>query len=158
MRPQPLRGVRIADFTTAWAGPRLTTYLAELGANVIHVESIQYLDEHRIWRKWGAGAYGTRPDDELGTRPWERLAPYPALNKGKLGITLNLHDRRGQDLLGWLIAVNDVLVDNYRTGQLTRFGTSGPYHDYTARGDQAAALAGMECFLRTPTTPSRGPV
>lgn len=162
---RPLSGVRVVDFTTAWAGPRLGTYLAELGAEVIHLESIQYLDVHRGWGKWERTVAGNYPNDELGERPWDRVSYYVGLNKGKRGVTLNLGDPRGVELFSQLLAASDVLIENYRAGQLARFGfdeaalrrirpdlivvtlpafgSGGPYSNYTAWGDQASAIAGL---------------
>ncbi|GIW05395.1 MAG: hypothetical protein KatS3mg060_0200 [Dehalococcoidia bacterium] len=167
--PGALRGIRVLDFTTAWAGPRMTAYLAEMGAEVIHVESIQYLDTHRGWSKWAWGASGNMPNNEPGRRPWERNSQYNEFNKNKLGITLNLADPEGVALFKELVKISDVVVDNYKAGTTTRFGvdydqlkpirpdiiqvslpafgSTGPYRDYTAWGNQVMALCGQGLLL-----------
>ncbi|MFN8532979.1 MAG: CoA transferase [Dehalococcoidia bacterium] len=167
--PGALRGIRILDYTTAWAGTRMTAYLAEVGAEVIHVESIQYLDTHRGWSKWAWGASGNMPNNDPGKRPWERNSQYNEFNKNKLGITLNLADPEGVRLFKELVKSCDVVVDNYKAGTTTRFGvdydhlrtirpdliqvslpafgTTGPYRDYTAWGNQVTAIAGHGLLL-----------
>ncbi|MCS7001609.1 MAG: CoA transferase, partial [Dehalococcoidia bacterium] len=164
-----LSGYRILDYTTAWAGTRLTTYLAEMGAEVIHVESIQYLDTHRGWSKWAVAATGNMPDNDPGARPWERNSQYNEFNKGKLGLTLDLGDPRGVALFTRLAAISDVVVDNYKAGTVDRFGigyaalkavrpdiicvslpafgTSGPYRSFIAWGNQVMAIAGHGLLL-----------
>jgi crotonobetainyl-CoA:carnitine CoA-transferase CaiB-like acyl-CoA transferase len=172
IQPGALRGYRILDYTTALAGPRLTQYLAQMGAEVIHVESIQYLDTHRGWSKRATNVSGQHPNNDPGARPWERNSQYNNLNKNKLGITLNLGDPRGVALFKRLAAVSDVVVDNYKAGMTDRFGvgytalrkvrpdiiylslpafgSDGPYRDYTAWGNQVAALAGHGLLLNYP--------
>ncbi|GIW10941.1 MAG: CoA transferase [Chloroflexi bacterium] len=167
--PGALQGIRVLDYTTAWAGPRMTAYLAEMGAQVIHVESIQYLDTHRGWSKWAWGASGNLPNNEPGRKPWERNSQFNEFNKNKLGITLNLADPRGVALFRRLAALSDVVVDNYKAGTTQRFGidyaqlrqlrpdiiqvslpafgTTGPYRDFTAWGNQVTALTGHGLLL-----------
>lgn len=165
-----LSGYRILDYTTAWAGTRMTAYLAEMGAEVIHVESLQYLDTHRAWSKWGAGAVGLFPDDDPGKKPWERNFQYNEFGKNKLGITLDLASPRGVELFKDLAAISDVVVDNYKAGAAEKFGvgyeelrkrrpdiialscpafgTTGPYREYVAWGNQVSALTGHGLLLR----------
>jgi crotonobetainyl-CoA:carnitine CoA-transferase CaiB-like acyl-CoA transferase len=164
-----LSGYRVLDYTTAWAGTRMAAYLAEMGAEVIHVESLQYLDTHRAWSKWGAGAFGLFPGDTPGSKPWERNFQYNEFGKNKLGITLDLADPRGVALFKDLAAISDVVVDNYKAGAVAKFGvgydelrkrrpdiicvscpafgTTGPYKDFVAWGNQVSALTGHGLLL-----------
>lgn len=168
-KDMPLSGIRVVDFTTAWAGTRLTAFLGEMGAEVIHVESVQYLDTHRGWSKWAVGASGVFPDNVPGDRPWERNSQYNEFNKNKLGITLNLADPEGVRLFKMLVSTADVVVENYKAGLATRFGvgpkallevrpdlivvscpgfgTTGPYASYTAWGNQIVAMTGHGLLL-----------
>ncbi|HSS10418.1 MAG TPA: CoA transferase, partial [Acidimicrobiales bacterium] len=94
-RRLPLEGVRIVDLTAWWAGPAATNLLASLGADVIHVESIQRLDGMRM-----SGAI-------LGARPkwWEYSSIFLAANTNKRGLTLDLTSPAGLDVAKRLIAV-----------------------------------------------------
>ena len=76
----PLAGIRIIDATAWWAGPSSTHILAALGAEVIHLESVQHPDGARMT----AGAFMDQPSW------WERSAMYLATNANKKGLTLDL--------------------------------------------------------------------
>ena len=100
-----LDGIRVLDLTQVQAGPICTMLLAGLGAEVIKVE---------------------RPGGELGrmyppTR--EDMNPYVAfLGRGKKGVTLNLKDPEGVEMLKRLAAASDVLVENYSPGTMESLG------------------------------------
>jgi crotonobetainyl-CoA:carnitine CoA-transferase CaiB-like acyl-CoA transferase len=142
----------VVDLTRAFAGPSATRILADYGAEVIKVES-DLFDTQR------AGLAGT----------------FTELNRNKLGITLDLHHPEGQALLKKLVAVSDVLVDNYRPGTLERFGlayeelkeinpriivvsmpaygSTGPAAGYAAHGTQLIASAGITHLWGHPESP-----
>jgi crotonobetainyl-CoA:carnitine CoA-transferase CaiB-like acyl-CoA transferase len=102
----PLAGVRILDMATVLAAPFAAALCADLGADVIKLEL---------------------PD---GTDPLRSLAPvkdglplyWKVTNRGKKGITLDVRKPRGRELLLRLVAGVDVLVENFRTGTLERWG------------------------------------
>ena len=96
----PLAGVRVLDFSWVIAGPTCTRILANMGAQVIKVES------HR------------RPD------PTRRGggANFHLLNQSKSGITLNLSTPRGLELAKQLASVSDVVIENFATGVFERLG------------------------------------
>jgi benzylsuccinate CoA-transferase BbsF subunit len=111
-QPAPLEGIRVVDFTWAWAGPHGTLLLAMLGAEVIKVESATRLDHSRV-RSLMAGAVGVGPD----------ASPlFNHLNLGKRSLTLDLHSAPARDLVRRLVAVSDVVVQNMRPGVLDRLG------------------------------------
>jgi benzylsuccinate CoA-transferase BbsF subunit len=111
-RGAPLAGVRVTDFTWAWAGPHGTLLLSLLGAEVIKIESHQRLDHSRV-RSLMAGAMGGGPDES---------PLFNDLNLGKLSLTLNLRSEEARDIVRRLAALSDVAVQNMRPGVLDRLG------------------------------------
>jgi crotonobetainyl-CoA:carnitine CoA-transferase CaiB-like acyl-CoA transferase len=109
---RPLEGVRILDVTAFWAGPSGMQYLASLGADVIKVESVQRPDAMRF-------NVGVPPDTDQW---WEQGYLYVAANLDKRGITLNLGDPRGRTLFLQLVALSDVVVENYTPRVIEHFG------------------------------------
>jgi crotonobetainyl-CoA:carnitine CoA-transferase CaiB-like acyl-CoA transferase len=118
----PLAGVRVLDVTQVWAGPYATRWLADMGAEVIKVESIQHPDSERLSAaRRGAAAAGDGP-------PYYNVGPrFNQVNCNKLGITLDLSRPEGVDLYKRLVKVSDVVVENYSAGVMRRFGV-----DYAA--------------------------
>ena len=108
----PLEGLRVLDLTAFWAGPYAGFALACLGADVIHVESIQRPDGMR---------FGTLapPGSELW---WERGPTFHSANTGKRSLTLDLSRPEGRELLLRLADQSDVLVENYSPRVLENFG------------------------------------
>jgi crotonobetainyl-CoA:carnitine CoA-transferase CaiB-like acyl-CoA transferase len=82
----PLAGLKVLDATAWWAGPSSTQLLAALGADVVHVESIQVIDGMRP-----AAALPFASLDEW----WERSCFFLSINTNKRGITLDLGSERG---------------------------------------------------------------
>ncbi|OBG53146.1 CoA-transferase [Mycobacterium sp. E735] len=110
--PLPLNGVRVLDLTTFWAGPCCTHFLAMLGADVIHVESVRRPDGTRLI----AGVPVTE------TQWWERSPIFAALNTNKKDLTLDLQTPRGRELLRRFIATCDVVVENFTPRVLEQIG------------------------------------
>jgi crotonobetainyl-CoA:carnitine CoA-transferase CaiB-like acyl-CoA transferase len=106
----PLAGLRVVDLTAFWAGPIVTSALADLGADVIKVESIQRPDGMRF-----AGAVRKDP-------LWERSAVFHGVNCNKRGITLDLDAPEGRDLLLRLVDDADVLIENFSARVMDHFG------------------------------------
>ncbi|MFC7501260.1 CaiB/BaiF CoA transferase family protein, partial [Nocardioides sp. GCM10030258] len=103
----PLSGVLVADFSRVLAGPLATTWLADLGATVVKVERSGEGDETR---QWGP--------------PWAARSSsyFTAANRSKLSMTLDLSDPDDAALGRELAARADVLVENFKTGALAKFG------------------------------------
>jgi crotonobetainyl-CoA:carnitine CoA-transferase CaiB-like acyl-CoA transferase len=108
----PLAGVRVLDLTAFLAGPFATQYLATAGADVIKVESVQRPDPMRF-----SVAVDGRIDQW-----YEQGNIYLSVNLNKRGITLNLSDQRGRDLLLRLAATSDVVIENYTPRVMEQFG------------------------------------
>jgi crotonobetainyl-CoA:carnitine CoA-transferase CaiB-like acyl-CoA transferase len=100
----PLTHLKVLDLTAWWAGPSATQFLAALGADVIHVESIQVIDGMRP-----AAAQPFAQMDDW----WERSSFFLSINPNKRDITLDLNSEQGRELLRGLIAWADVMVENY---------------------------------------------
>ncbi len=102
----PLAGLLVADFSRVLAGPYATMLLADMGAEVVKVESPQG-DETRTW---------TPPTrDEVSTY-------YLAINRGKRSIALDLRDAEDAALARELARRADVLVENLRPGGMAKYG------------------------------------
>ncbi len=136
--PLPLAGLRVLDATAWWAGPSATHMLACLGADVIHLESIQRPDGMRMM----AHAFSARGQ-------WWELSPfYLAANTGKRGLALNLADPRGVALAKKLIARCDAVVENFTPRVMEGFGLDWP----------AIRAANPRCiFVRMPAFGLDGP-
>lgn len=133
MTPLPLSGMRIADFTNVYSGPYATMLLADFGAEVIRVESLQYFPST-------TRGYTPRPTPELmatgsrvvvayvekepGTRPWNRHAMFNCHARNKLSMTVNLQTPEGLDIVQRLVQRSDVVVDNFSAGVMGRLGLS----------------------------------
>lgn len=111
----PLAGMRIIDATTWWAGPVATHMLAMLGAEVIHIESVQKMDGGRAI----GGTFSA-----MHKNWWECSFIYLSVNSNKRGLTLNLSDPRGLEILDSLIEGADALVENFSPRVMEGFGVS----------------------------------
>lgn len=111
---RPLEHVRVLDLTRILAGPWATQNLADLGAEVIKIERPRTGDDTRSWGPpWLAG------NDGAETR---EAAYFLSVNRGKKSVTLDLARPEGQALCRALAARCDVLVENYKVGDLARYG------------------------------------
>ena len=106
----PLSGVRVADFSVHAAGPFAGVMLAELGAEVIKIESAARLDITR------------RPHTMYGKPP----SSFEQVNANKLSVTLNLKEPRAVELALELIRISDLVLENFRPGVMDRLGLGYP--------------------------------
>jgi len=111
----PLAGIRIFDMTRILAGPTATQILADLGADVIKVERPGTGDDVRAWGP-------PYLKDKAGREQTRESVYFNAANRNKRSITLNLASKDGQELALKLIAKSDVLFENYKTGDLSKYG------------------------------------
>ncbi|HJM49025.1 MAG TPA: CaiB/BaiF CoA-transferase family protein [Alphaproteobacteria bacterium] len=118
----PLAHIRVLDLSRILAGPWATQILADLGAEVIKVERPGQGDDTRTWGPpFLKDADGKETTDS---------AYYLAVNRGKKSLTLDLASPQGQDLVRQLAAKSNVLVENYKTGGLAKYGLG--YEDLKA--------------------------
>jgi len=106
----PFEGLRVVDLTAFWAGPTVTNFLVQLGADVIKVESIQRPDGMRMM--------GSVPGEKF----YEWGPVFHGVNPGKRGITLDLSRERGIELLRRLIEGADVVAENFSARVMQNFG------------------------------------
>ena len=109
-----LDGVRVLDLTRVLAGPWATQNLADLGAEVIKIERPGEGDDTR---KWGPPFLKDREG-----RDTRDAAYYLAANRGKKSVTLDIACTDGQAIARRLAAACDVVVENFKVGDLARYG------------------------------------
>ncbi len=167
----PLEGIRILDLSRVWAGPLAARILGDLGADVIRIEA-----------PWARGPKDTPerviqasrryPNNERGARPWNREGMSNKFNRNKRGITLDLADPRGKEIFEQLVAVSDVVLENYSPRVMPQlglgydrlrelnpgivyigmpgFGWDGPNRDYVAYGTMLEPAAGLSSMMGYP--------
>ena len=167
---KPLDGVRVLAQGIVWAGPFATMILADLGAEVIEVESIQHLNPTRTNFRHvpqalldgRAGASYLNRDGSEGF--WNRQAWFNYAKRGCKSVTLDLSSERGHALFLDLARASDAfiennaadVVDNLGIGwdvlreanprlimvRFPGFGIEGPYRDFKGYGANMEAVAG----------------
>jgi crotonobetainyl-CoA:carnitine CoA-transferase CaiB-like acyl-CoA transferase len=158
-RPQPparpatkgyaLDGIRVTDFTWWHAGAQATVLLAEFGAEVIKIESLKPHASRSIGGQFGPGVGGA----------------WAVEYHSKMSVTLNMQDQRGKEKAKELIAISDVVIENFTPKVLPSWGLSypemrklrpdiiyismpgtgrkGPYSSYRTLGPIVQALSGL---------------
>ena len=161
----PLDGVRILEFTTAWAGPYATCLLGFLGAEIIKVESMSRPDHSRRVSFTTGREFETVNESEV----------FNTLNLGKYSISLNLKQPEAIEIAKRLAKVCDVVMENMRPGVVDRLGLgygaiteikpdivylsssacgqTGPDKHYVGYAPTFAALAGMPHITGYPDWP-----
>jgi crotonobetainyl-CoA:carnitine CoA-transferase CaiB-like acyl-CoA transferase len=112
--PGPLSHVRVLDLSRVLAGPWAGQNLADLGAEVIKVERPKLGDDSRT--------YGPPWIKDREGRDTKDSAYFTSANRGKKSVTINLAVPQGQDLVRALARASDVLIENYKFGDLARYG------------------------------------
>jgi len=152
-----LDGVRVLDLTRVLAGPWATQNLADFGAEVIKVERPGHGDDTR---KWGPPFLADREGRETAD-----AAYYLACNRGKKSVTLDIASEAGRRIARDLALQSDVLVENFKVGDLKRhgldyatlsapnprlvycsitgFGQDGPYRDRPGYDFMVQGLGGL---------------
>ena len=157
MSDKPLSGIRVIDLSRVLAGPWAGQMLADLGAEVIKVERPGTGDESRLY---GAAFLKAKDGSKVPQTP-----TFLAANRGKKSITANLASAGGQQLIRDLVRNADVLIENYKVGDLQRhgldydslrevnpkliycsvtgFGQTGPYRSRPGYDPIAQAMSGF---------------
>ncbi len=152
-----LDGIRVLDLTRVLAGPWATQNLGDFGAEVIKVERPGHGDDTR---KWGPPFLKDTQGHDTAD-----AAYYLACNRGKKSITLDIATPAGRDIARALAATSDVLVENFKVGDLQRhgldyaslsainprlvycsitgFGQDGPYRDRPGYDFMVQGLGGL---------------
>ena len=160
-----LEDIRVIDFTHALNGPFCTMMLGHMGAEIIKIEPPVGDGFRRSWMP-----------------PNSKVDGYEFLwiNANKKSVVLNLKDARGADLARQLIAKADVVVENYHTGTMEKFGLgyedlnkinpriiyscsrgfgeSGPYKDYGSTAHTNNSMSGWPHTMLTPAASSPMPI
>jgi len=159
---EALAGIRIADFSWAWAGAHATAILALLGAEVIKVESRRRPDISRM-------------NSLTTSQQFKSLDESPVFNQinlNKLSLSLNLSHPGAVELAKKLVQVSDIVVENMRPGTMERLGlgytelksirpdiiylsssalgATGPLKGYTGYASNFAALSGLSYITGYP--------
>jgi len=113
-----LTGVRVLDLSRVFSGPWAGQMLADFGAEVIKVERPGRGDDVR--------QQGFRAKDAAGVETSETTS-FLAMNRGKRSITVDMSQAEGQALIRRLAAESDILIENFKAGDLARYGL-----DYTS--------------------------
>ena len=152
----PLEGVRIVEMGQLIAIPYAIKLLADMGAQVIRIESCVRLELYRASSLYQNSAEG---------QYWNRAANFYEQNRNKLSLTLELNDPRGMDALLELISISDVFAENFTPRVMRNFGLeledlqrikpdiivvsstgygySGPWANYGALGYNTEAASGL---------------
>ena len=109
----PLSGVRVLDLSRVLAGPWATQLLADLGAEVIKIERPGAGDDTRHW----GPPFTTRTDGAPGD-----AAYFLCANRGKQSVALDIASPEGADIIRRMAADTDVVVENFKTGGLKKYG------------------------------------
>jgi crotonobetainyl-CoA:carnitine CoA-transferase CaiB-like acyl-CoA transferase len=125
---KPLAGIRVVEFTIAWAGPLVCRMLADLGADVIKIEhptarGLAMPPAEMIQAERGGWVWGQLPgplsrngiflNNDPGHDWFNRLGHWNKMNRSKRGMCLDLKAPGGRDVLRRLVATADIVVNNY---------------------------------------------
>ena len=110
----PLSGARVLDLTRVLAGPTCTQLLGDLGADVIKIERPGEGDDTR---HWGPPYLKDRNGKDSGESGY-----FLASNRNKRSVTVDIAAPQGQDLIRRLLGSCDVLIENFKTGGLAKYG------------------------------------
>ena len=154
--PQPLKGLRVIEFTHMVMGPTCGMVLADMGAEVVKVEPVGGENTRRLL---GAGA-----------------GFFPMFNRNKKSIALDLHKPKGAELARKLCATADVVVENFKPGTMEKYGLDypsisagnpkviyashkgflpGPYEHRTALDEVVQMMGGLAYMTGRPGDPIR---
>ncbi len=131
----PLDRVRVADLSMMWAGPFATKLLAEMGADVLKIESPSAWDNIRTLIPF--------PSDP---EPWNASYYFNTYNRQKRSVTLDLAQDAGRDVFLRLLAHCDVLVENYRADVLDNLGIG---YDVLRAANPQLVIVSMAGFGKT---------
>uniref|UniRef100_E1T4F6 L-carnitine dehydratase/bile acid-inducible protein F n=1 Tax=Burkholderia sp. (strain CCGE1003) TaxID=640512 RepID=E1T4F6_BURSG len=109
-----LSHIRVLDLTRVLAGPWCAQTLADFGADVIKIERPEVGDDTRHW-----GPPYLKTPDGADTR---EAAYYLAANRNKRSVTVDIASPEGQQIVRELAAQSDVVLENYKVGQLKKYG------------------------------------
>jgi len=167
MAEPPLKGIRVIELARILAGPWAGQSLADLGADVIKVESPDGGDDTR---KWGPPFVTGHDGENLSA------AYYHSCNRGKRSIAIDFSTPEGADTVRRLVATADVLIENFKLGGLKKYGLDyeslkkinprlvycsitgfGQYGPYAPRAGYDFIIQGMAGMMSITGEPGREP-
>lgn len=121
MSDLPLHNLRVVDLSRVFAMPFAGANLADLGAEVIKIDTCQaqFMETTRALT-------GPFPDNRPGELWWEQGGTFQTLNRGKRSLTLDLRAEAAQAILKDLVAVSDIVLENFTPRVMARFGLDYP--------------------------------
>ncbi len=159
----PLKGIRVIELARVLAGPWAGQMLADMGADVIKVESPDGGDDTRAW---GPPFVESKDGDNLSA------AYYHSTNRGKRSITVDLKTEEGRQTVRRLVKTADVVIENFKRGGLekygldyqslralnpkliycsiTGFGQTGPYADFAGYDYIVQGMSGLMSITGEP--------
>ncbi|MFH1484429.1 MAG: CoA transferase [Chloroflexota bacterium] len=165
MTRYPLEGYRVADFGWIWAGAALGHYLADMGAEVIRIESRKKLDGLRMGRPIPGRDIAK---GDKGEEP-EVQPTFHCINRSKMGITMDMNDSEATPFLKRLVSLSDIVVENYNPRVMKKAGLDyeslraikpdivmislpsagqyGPRRDIITYGSSVAAISGLSSLV-----------
>ena len=117
MSRPPLENIRVIDLSRVFAMPFAGANLADLGAEVIKIDTCQaqFMETTRT-------ITGPFPDNQPGELWWEQGGTFQTLNRGKRSLTLDLRSDEAQAILKELVSVSDIVLENFTPRVMARFG------------------------------------
>ena len=117
MSRPPLENIRVVDLSRVFAMPFAGANLADLGAEVIKIDTCQaqFMETTRT-------ITGPFPDNRPGELWWEQGGTFQTLNRGKRSFTLDLRSEDAQVILKELVSVSDIVLENFTPRVMARFG------------------------------------
>ncbi|HXH23112.1 MAG TPA: CoA transferase [Dehalococcoidia bacterium] len=164
---KPLAGIRVCDFFWLIAGPATSRIMADFGAEVIKIESEEREDQIRNAGVWPPNRTQSSPN-----------AVFVDCNTNKLSLTLNLNQPKAIEIARQLVAISDVVTNNFTGERMDRWGlgyrdlvqvkpdivmlsmpvmgTTGPYRSYGANGLGVVSYGGINTTMGFPGRPPSG--
>ncbi len=134
---RPLSGVRVADLTMIWAGPYAAKILADLGADVIKIESPRAWDNIRTL---------IPPPVAPGERWWNTNFYFHEYSRNKRSLSLDLASDSGRSVFAQLLPHCDVVIENYRTDVMDNLGLT---YEWLREQREDIIVVGMAGFGKT---------
>ena len=177
MSKLPLNNIRVLDLSRVFAMPYVGAYLADLGAEVVKLDThhVEFMDSTRASGFTG----GPFPENNPGDAYWERGGTFQTLNRGKRSLTLDLRAGSAQSIVKDLVRVSDVVLENFTPRVMTRFGLeyaslraerpdlvmvsntgyghSGPWSNFGAMASALEPTHGTGAFMGYLTKTPEGP-
>ncbi len=114
MTKKSLEGLRILDLSRVLAGPFCTQMLGDMGAEVIKIEKPFAGDDTRFW---GPPFLKNADGEDTG-----ESAYYLSTNRNKRSLAVDITSKEGQEIIDKLLTVSDVMIENFKTGGLAKYG------------------------------------